>query len=302
MRLREPGGRLSLRRLRTVVLLGLLFAVAAPAFAGETVITNPRRSSLDKRFDYPLDVLARVLERTREKYGDAEIMPYPERLNRKRALVELEMGNLTVFSAPTRTEWERRVIPVRIPLRKGIMGYRLFLIRAADQQKFANVRSVDDLRKFRLGQGLQWSSAAAMRLQGFTVHGTDDYEGLFQMLMHERFDYFPRSINEVFTELALRTSRYPEMQIERTHALYMPLPYYFFVTPKKPAFAKRLTEGLMAMVADKSLDDVFYSYHRENIERANLNSRQILKLENLDLPPETPLDRAEFWYDPKRPN
>jgi len=52
------------------------------------------------------------------------------------------------------------------------------------------------------------------------------------------------------------------------------------------------------MIADGSLDETFFSYHRENIERARLGERRILELETLDLPPETPLDRSEYWYDP----
>ena len=48
------------------------------------------------------------------------------------------------------------------------------------------------------------------------------------------------------------------------------------------------------------MDLLFNNYHRQNIDRANLDNRRILKIKNLDLPPETPFDRKEFWYQPEQ--
>ena len=288
---------------RTFLLSSLALALATlptPSESTDVIFTNPQKSALDKRFEYPIAVLGAALERTRARYGDFEVRPYPEPLSRKRALAELELGNLTVFSAPTRHEWEKRAIPIRIPIRKGIMGYRLVLIRAADQARFAKVATAADLGKFRLGQGLQWSSAAAFRKLGFTVHGSTEYEALFAMLMDDRFDYFPRSLNEVFTEFDLRKHKYPDMRIEGTLAIHMPLPYYFFVTPKRPGLAARLTEGLQAMVDDGGLDKLFFDYHGTDIERAGLRGRRIIEIANPDLPPETPTGRTAYWFDPSK--
>ncbi len=276
----------------------VLAVLASPAFGTEIVVTNPQKSTLDKRFEYPTEVLRRALERTKAEYGGYEIRRYPESLSRNRALAELELGKLTAFSAPTRPEWEHRAIPIRVPIRKGIMGYRLLLIRAADQDAFARVQAIGDLRKYRLGQGVQWSSAAAFRKHDFTVHGSTEYEALFAMLMHGRFDYFPRSLNEVYTEFDLRKSKFPDMRIERTLAIHMPLPYYFFVTPKRPDLAKRLSAGLMAMVADGGLDELFFRYHGASIARAGLKERRILSLTNPELPAETPLGNPAYWYRP----
>ena len=276
----------------------LLFP-AVEALATEVVVTNPKLSALDKRFDYPFEILNLALARTGHSYGDFEIERYPESISRNRALRELEKGNLTVFSAPARAEWERRAIPVRIPLRKGLMGYRLFLIRAQDEAAFSRIETLEQLqRDHRIGQGLQWSTTAALKKLGFAVEGSNQYESLFGMLAVGRFDYFPRSVTEIFDEYELRSSEFPDMRIEGTLALYLPLPYYFFVTPKRPELAKRIEEGLLAMVEDGTLDTVFLRHHRENIERANLASRRIFHLENPDLTAETPFRTKEFWIDP----
>lgn len=281
-----------------LVIVTLLAAPTAPVYSSELIITNPKKSSLDKRFEYPMEVLRLALDRTKSDYGKAEIEPYPQGLSRKRALVELGRGNITVFSAPTRREWEEKALPVRIPIRKGLMGYRLFLIRAENQHMFSNISSVDELKKLSVGQGLQWSTTAALKKLGFSIDGSTDYESLFTMLMHNRFDYFPRAITEIFTEFDLRKEKYPDMEIEKSISLYLPLPYYFFVTPKRPDLVKRLEAGLRMMIKDGTLDTLFNAYHRQNIDRANLDKRQILRLKNPDLPPQTPFDQKEFWYQP----
>lgn len=276
-----------------------LSTIAAPSLSSELIITNPKKSSLDMRFEYPIKVLNLALEKTQDEYGTFAVEPYPQPLTRKRALILLGKGDISVFSAPTRTEWEEKALPVRIPIRKGLMGYRLFLIRAENQKLFSNIQSVDDLKQLRVGQGLQWSTTAALKKLGFTIDGSSDYEALFTMLMHDRFDYFPRSITEIFTELDMRKDKYPDMRIEDTMSLYLPLPYYFFVTPKRPDLARRIEAGLQLMIRDGSLNALFYDYHRDSIERAKLDGRRILRMENKDLTPLTPFDEKQLWYQPE---
>ena len=91
-----------------------------------------------------------------------------------------------------------RWLPVRVPTRRGLLGFRLLLIRRQRQSEFRNIRSLDELRRFSIGQGFAWSDAEILRSQGLRVE-TGSYEGLFRMLAAGRFDCYPRGINEVFT-------------------------------------------------------------------------------------------------------
>ncbi|MCW9035927.1 MAG: transporter substrate-binding domain-containing protein [Rhodospirillales bacterium] len=205
---------------------------------------------------------------------------------------------MTIFVTPTRREWEEKTIPIRIPIRKGLLGYRLFLIRDGAQSKFSQIKDVQELKNMRVGSGAQWSTTKALQELGFSVTGGTDYEGLFTMLNFGRFDYFPRGVNEIFNEFDTRKIKFPMMQIEEKLALYLPLPTYFFVTPKRPDLAIRLQKGLMGMVADGTLDKLFYEYHGEFLDRANLQNRKIFSLANPDLTKETPFDQKELWLKP----
>lgn len=275
-----------------------LLLAGTTARAVERVVTNPVESALDRRFDYQMALLRQAMERTVDSHGPYTIERHPVFLSRNRALKEVEAGRITVFEAPTRSEWEEALIPVRVPLRRGILGYKLFLIRAEDQPAFAKVRTLDDLEAFRMGQGSQWTVTLALRKLGFSILGSDSYEQLFDLLMKGRIDYFPRSINEVFVEHEDRRELYPNMAVERALALYLPLPSYFFVSPDRPDLAERLEAGLMAMMEDGSFERTFREHNQEYLAKAKLGQRRVFRLSNPDLPMGTPLETKSFWHTP----
>ncbi len=295
--MRKPV-RVYFKGFAALLMSAVLFS--ADAEAKDLVITNSAKSTDDVRFNYPYAVLEMALERTVDRYGPYELKRFSRVVSRKRALRELVSGGITVFSTPTRQEWEAAAIPIRVPIRKGILGYKLMLIRQEDQSKFSTVQTADDLKKYRFGGGQQWSSSLAMQRHGFRVFGGTDYEPLFAMLSGNRFDYFPRGVNEIFAEYDSRKNKFPNMAIEQELAIYLPLPTYFFVSPAKPRLAQRVKEGLLSIVEDGTLDQMFYDSHREALERANLANRKIISLKNYNLSDETPLHRAELWYQPKK--
>jgi hypothetical protein len=285
--------------LRLALLIVFAFvALPVEAFATDRVITNPKLSKNDARFDYPLLLIRSAMERTEARYGTFTIERFSSPLTRARALKELGVGNVTVFVAPTRPAWEAAAIPIRIPIRKGILGYKLLLIHQDDQARFNNVRTLDDLKTLRLGSGSQWSSSAAYRKLGFKVYGGSKYEPLFGMLAARRFDYFPRGVNEVFAEMEARKDSHKTLVVAAGLAVYIPQPSYFFVSPKYPQLAKRLQTGLEAMQADGTLERLFWQYHRSAIEKADLKNRRIIKMENRNLPLGTPFEKSHLWFDP----
>jgi hypothetical protein len=62
--------------------------------------------------------------------------------------------------------------------------------------------------------------------------------------------------------------------------------------------AKRLEAGLEIMVNDGSLKAIFNATYGDALKIADLKSRKIIFIKNSSLPPLTPLDRKELWYDP----
>ena len=286
------------------------FLASAPVLAACTVagsgvlrvVHQGGESAGDTRNDYYWKLLDQVLARTQPRWGPYELSAAPIYMNGPRSYYELQQGALTIMARSTGAELERSLLPIRIPLDKGLLGYRVFLIRREMQAKLAEVRTLEDLLRFSIGQAAAWNDVPILKAAGFRVVSGIDYDGLFGMLAKGRFDLFSRSVVEAVTELETRKDRYPELVIERTLLLYYPLPRYLFVRRDAcgEQLASRLLEGFELMLKDGSFDRLFDEY-QEPIERAvQMKSRRLFRIPNPTLGPETPLGRAELWDDPLR--
>ena len=79
-----------------------------------------------------------------------------------------------------------------------------------------------------MGLGSQWSTTPFMKNLGFNVITSNNYRGLFKMLGAKRFELFPRSISEILGEYETKKDVFKFLTIEKTQALYYPLPKFFF--------------------------------------------------------------------------
>ena len=98
---------------------------------------------------------------------------------------------LDVATFPTSRDLETQLEPIRICIRKGILGIRLFLIDKNQQEKFAAIKSLEGLARLNAGQGQDWLDTAVLRANDLPVITSSSYEGLFTMLMAHRFGLFP---------------------------------------------------------------------------------------------------------------
>ncbi|MEH6651930.1 MAG: amino acid ABC transporter substrate-binding protein [Motiliproteus sp.] len=263
----------------------------------DTVWLSKPKNELDPREAYPLELLTTALKKSEPEFGPFEIR-FAGEMGRVRALRSLLNGGINVFDAPSQPEWEEKALTVRIPIKKGLMGYRLLLINQNQLTKFSDIQYIGQLKQFSAGTGFQWSSTKVLDRLGFKLVSGTSYEGLFGMLAAARFDYFPRGINEIFDEYALFKPKYSQMAIEPTTAFYLPLPSYYFVSPHHPRLAKRIEAGLTTMYADGSFDELFFRFYGSAIEKAKLWQRNLFYLENPLLPPHPIYDNPKYWFDP----
>lgn len=263
-------------------------------------VVYPRPESADDTRDLDaVEILRTALEKTEPSDGAFTMRPTELVMNPARYHEEVTEGdNLNVLWAAPTEQLERDALPIRIPIRKGLLGYRILLIRKQDREKFAKIATIEDLKRLTCGRGLGWKDVEMFKANGFPMVLGNNYEGLFQMLVDERFDYFDRGIHEVQDEYAARKKSLPDLLIEETLALYFPWPKYFFVPKKAPQLAERLERGLNIMIEDGTFDKIFWKYHRESIEAANLKNRRLFRISNPLLPATVPLHRKELWFDP----
>jgi hypothetical protein len=278
---------------------------AATAMAG-TVLIYPRpESPTDTQYIYDYELLRQALEATVPSHGPYELKPSVQAMNQARAGEEIASGNglVNVFARSTTAEHEQRFVPVRIPIDKGLISYRVFLVRGGMQGKFAAVKTLQDLRAYSVGSFPTWADTQILRAGGFKVVTGDSYEGLFRMLVAGRFDFFSRSADEAYREYDERRALLPEMKVEQNLLLYFPTTRYFFVRRGEEGekLAARIEDGLNLMVKAGSFDAHFLRYKGALIARAHLKTRKVFRIDNPFMSGETRLlfkTRPELWYDP----
>jgi hypothetical protein len=168
------------------------------------------------------------------------------------------------------------------------------LVRAEEPDLLSGVHSVQELRHFTAGQGHDWPDTEILRGNGLNVVGVPRYDSLFHMLAMKRFDYFPRSIAEIWAEA--QQHRAEGIVIDRNLVIRYPTAFYFFVNKHDTALAETIRSGLEHAIADGSFDRLFCQHHARVIEQAQLGRRTLIELDNPILPPQTPLARKELWF------
>lgn len=277
--------------LRLFALLWLL-ALCAPLRA-ESVTYAPPEVASDPRQDYPLQLLQLALDKAG---GDYRLQPAAKPMQQGRVLLELAQGrSVRVAWSMTSLEREAQLLPIRIPIYKGLIGWRLALLKAERADLLQRVRSLEELSRFSAGQGHDWPDSAILRSNGLPVMGVPNYQSLFDMLALGRFDYFPRSLAEVWIEAEQQRSR---ALVDASLALHYPSAVYFFVNRQDVALAAHIERGLELAITDASFERLFQAFHGDYIKRAQLGKRRILHLRNPLLPPQTPLQRKELWFQP----
>lgn len=267
-------------------------------FAVDTVRWPSSELKNDPRGAYKLAVIETALQKTESTHGPYAIedVHFASKFSTYRAReMVIEGKDINTYVALTNSDWESQTLPIRIPIRRGIINYRLLMIHQDNMAKFRQIDNLTDLKNVVVGLQLGWTTTEIFKAEGFDMELSSKYSGLFPMLDGKRFDYVPRGINEIFNEQARHRSEL-DIVVEPTLALYVPSPTYIFISPKEPELAARMEKGLEIMVADGTLKKMFYERFSEGLNKAGLAKRKLIRIPNPLLPAATPLDREELWY------
>jgi hypothetical protein len=214
----------------------------------------------------------------------------------------LAEGRLDVALLPTVNVDTQGLLPIRRPIRRGLLGVRLLLAHRELAPRLARIRQLSELKKgYRLGYGEDWSDLPLQHRLGFRIVTGSDYSGLFKMLALRRFDYLSRGVNEVWPEIDHPLLVPPEIVVVPRIALVYPLDDYFWVSAHQPALHRALSLGLQRLEADGRFQRLFFEFHGRSIERAAMGQRRILPVLGYGVDPDTPLDAFDvLQLDPSQ--
>ncbi|WP_016955996.1 hypothetical protein [Catenovulum agarivorans] len=270
-----------------------MFSVAAVS-AENIRIVSPQ-SSFDTSYSYFLGLLELTVERTQAEFGPANIIIAGD-VPQGRALREL--GKLVdVYWAGTSHQRDTDLLPVTIPLVKGLLGYRMPIIQKDSIATFDKISNLSQLKELTACQGLSWPDTDILEHAGIRVHKNAVYERMFKQVAIGRCDYFPRGIYEGISEVKAREMLYPNLIFYTDLIIYYPFPMYYFVSKQNPMLHKRLTQGLELLIAEGKFEQYFKNHPITSkvfpIEQ--WQKSRIVRLENPILPKGTPVDDKKYW-------
>lgn len=180
----------------------------------------------------------------------------------------------------TNNDREKSMRAIRVPLLKGLMGYRLLVIRKGDETVFSSIKTKEQLLALSAGQGIHWPDTDILRVNRFNVVEAMAKENLYKMLIVKRFDFFPRGLTEINLEDKFITPK--NLIVEPHLILHYPTDLYFFVNKKNTELATRLEKGWAIIQKNGEFEKFFLAAERVQAALAILNKRDrtVIELDN----------------------
>ena len=231
---------------------------ALPKNIAPTVITTlppPFKGELTHR--YFLNVLKLALDKTTADYGPYEItLTGP--MQSAPALLELSrpQGGLDVVWTGSSDQREKILKPIKIPLLRGVLGYRVPLLHQRIQSRYETIKNVEQLSNLKICQGQFWPDSDILEYSGLTVKRYRVFQSMIEAVYSGECDIFLRGIHEGPVEWQQWQEQYPELKMSTSPLVYYPLPMYFFVGKHDTELYQRLEQGMQVIVADGSLDQL----------------------------------------------
>mgnify|MGYP005841048245 CR=1 FL=1 len=245
---------------------------------------------------YPLLLLKLALNESKVSY---KLQPSDDGLVQSRALRLLEEDQaITLAWSMTSAQREQNLQPIRIPIYKGLYGWRLLLVTKNSPLLQQPITTLAGLSKYILVQGHDWPDNILLKANGLRLETATHIELLFSMLQKGRADAFPRSVLEIWPEIDQHPDQFA---VVPNIVLKYPTAVYFFVNRKNVALAHAIEHGLNSIIKNGKFDQLFYQHHRDAIARSGLSQRAVLRLHNDELPVNTPIKRKELWFDVSQP-
>lgn len=263
------------------------------AHAESTTIFHPEASQLQNTLI--LDILKLAIRKSGtghlyafEAQGDA---PEIEQI------AQIQNGDLSVMWAGAQAQTENQMTPIRIPILKGLLGHRIFIIREENQRLFDEVETLDELRSLSPGQARFTEDAAILKYAKMNLVDPVKHENLFKMLEGGRFDYFPRAVHEPWLEV--ENHRNLPLAIEEKILLVYPYAMYFFVSKPNSTLKNTIETGFRTAIEDGSFDQLFFNHElvRNALENSNFKSRRIIRLQNPNINATTYEQNSELWLN-----
>lgn len=228
--------------------IGVAFSVAMIGF----LVVAPKAHAVEVRlgilhgdvelFSYEIGLVQMALD-----YADGDhVLTLLELRNvpQARVMAMLENNrNLNTFITGYSEEREQKLLQVDIPVTRGLLGHRVFMVHKSNANLFENVKTLKDLKQISMGSGVDWMDTKVLENAGFNVV-TSTYKNLWQMLEGQRFEAFNRGIGEVVYEYERIVAQNRSLSLDQHVMISYPFDAFIYVNPQNHKIHRVLSQGL----------------------------------------------------------
>jgi len=274
----------------------LVLVINFSTFASNVKILGAQ-STEDISHIYIIKLLQLALDKSKHLHGQQSlhILANAE-ITQGRSIRLLNDNFVDVHWAGSNIEREKYLLPIRFPLFKGLLGYRVSIIYKDNLTLFQKL-TPKKLKKLIACQGAHWPDSDILEFNQYKVMRVPRFDLMFKMVNQKRCDYFPRAIFEGYAELKAAQEQYPNLIMFDEVILHYNFPMYFFVNKQNPKLAEQIHYGLQQALNDGSIKEMF----RKDITMEYLfplnkwQSKQFYNLKNPYLPELTPINDPLLW-------
>lgn len=281
--------------LKSIFLSVILVMLAMPVQAKHYNIIYPRSTkAADPRDVFPEKLLKLALEKNGD---DCTMTPSAEVLQTKLMYAEMAANKgINIIHTGMDANLEKILRPIRVPIYRGLLGYRLFIINKNRAADFAKIQTLDDLKKFTAAQGIGWQDVDIMRAAGLNV-AISEYDWIFKQVEAGRVDFFPRGAPEPFGELAERKDEAKDLMVDPHVVLVYPFDMFFYTNKENEDLAQAIENGLKKAYADGSYLALFNNDEeiKKVLSEAKLNERVKISIDNPLMSPEDKHINPDYW-------
>lgn len=295
-------GRFVMRRILSALLVGFcgFLSITSESHSEHFILgVDPANQSRD---DYRVGLLRLALE---QATGDHTMEVVHFDVNRSRAIRALAAGSavFNVIDSGNSRSREKRLTLVPIPLTRGLLGYRLLVVKRSNLHLFSDIDNFDSLQwKITFGSSPSWPDTEIMRHSGLKVV-TGEKSQLYPMLRRGRFVAYPRSVQEVSQELRNLAGGNAEggvtnpLVIEPSVMLSYRFDSFFYTGPDDESRARIIEEGLLAAYESGAFETYFNSHPSilQGLGELRHHRPLVFSLENPDLSERIRNIPEKFW-------
>lgn len=233
--------------------------------------------------DYLTQLLYAALSASKKADENIEIVFNTTDLSQARWIAELQKGqNNALIWTVTTPERETLLRSIRVPLLRGLYGYRVMVIRPETALLLAQVKTKEQLANFTAGMNSHWPDAKIFNDNHLPFAEGTFATNLYRMLAAGRFDYFPRGVLEITEEQPLIDAN--KLVLEKQLLIYYPSTLYFFVHNDNQELASRLERGLEILLNNGEFDQLFYQHPDIAAALKSMANRHVIPLNNALFP------------------